>query len=74
MLIQTLQPVNSLTDNWKQQLVDDFVTGTRDADCEEDTQEETHFAAEPTTEPEFLINNVHVAEALKWVAQLKMFT
>ena len=48
------------------------VTGTRDADCDEDTQEDTHVAAEPTTEPEFLINNV--AEALKWAAQLKMFT
>ena len=41
-----------LTDNWEQQLVDDFITGTRDADCDEDT----HVAAEPTTEPEFLIN------------------
>ena len=50
-----------LTDNWEQQLVDDFVTGTRDADCDEDTQEDTHVAAEP-------------AEALKWAAQLKMFT
>ena len=68
MLIQTLQPVNSLTDNWKQF----FVTGKRDAHCDEDTQEETHVAAKPTTEPEFLINNV--AEALKWAAQLKMFT
>ena len=56
-----------LTDNWEQQLVDDFVTGTRDAECDEDTQEDTHVA-----EPEFLINNV--AEALKWAAQLKMFT
>ena len=61
-----------LTDNWEQQFVDDFVTGTRDADCDEDTQEDTHVAAEPTTKPEFLINNV--AEALKWAAQLKMFT
>ena len=63
---------DDLTDNWEQQLVDDFVTGTRDTDCDEDTQEDTHVAAEPTTEPEFLINNV--AEALKWAAQLKMFT
>ena len=45
ILIQTLQPVNSLTDNWKQQLVDDFVTGTSDSHCDEDTQEETHVAA-----------------------------
>ena len=57
-----------LTDNWEQQLVDDFVTGTGDADCDEDMQEDT----QPTTEPEFLINNV--AEALKWAAHLKMFT
>ena len=52
--------------------MDDFVTGTRDADCDEDTQEDTHVAAKPTTKPEFLINNV--AEALKWATQLKMFT
>ena len=31
-----------LTDNWEQQLVDDCVTGTTDADCDEDTQEDTH--------------------------------
>ena len=48
--------------------MDDFVTGTRDADCDEDTQEDTHVAAEPTTEPEFLINNV-----AEWAAQLMMF-
>ena len=25
---------DQLTDNWEQQLVDDFVTETRDADCD----------------------------------------
>ena len=62
-----------LTDNWQQHPVEDFVTGTRDANCDEDTQEDTHVAAEPTTKPtnqEFQINNV--AEALKWAAQLKI--
>ena len=65
-----LKTSEQLTDNWEQQLVDAFVTGTRDADCDEDPQEDTHVAAEPTTEPEFLINNI--AEALKWAAQLKI--
>ena len=61
-----LKTSEQLTDNWEQQLVDDFVTGTRDADCDEDT----HVAAKPTTKPQFLINNI--AEALKWAARLKI--
>ena len=45
-----------ITDNWEQQLVDAFVTGTRDAYCDEDMQEDTHVAAEPTTEPDRVSN------------------
>ena len=52
--------------------MDDFVIGASDAICDEDTHDGTPVAAEPTTEPEFLINKL--AEALKWAARLKMFT
>ena len=71
MLIQMLQPVNSLLTTGTNNLWT-ILSLEQGMQFAMRTRRRAHVAAEPTTEPEFLINNV--AEALKWAAQLKMFT